>query len=64
MKYSPLVERYILSHNYETTNNVWEWKMLLTSWHEIQTFVDEKFSKYKKIREEIKKEREEIQKSS
>jgi hypothetical protein len=30
MKYSPLVERYLLSHKYETMNNVREWKMLLT----------------------------------
>lgn len=30
MKYSPLVERYLISHKYETMNNVREWKMLLT----------------------------------
>lgn len=30
MKYSPLVERYLLTHKYETMNNVREWKMLLT----------------------------------
>ena len=30
MKYSPLVERYLVSHKYETMNNVREWKMLLT----------------------------------
>lgn len=30
MKYSPLVERYLMSHKYETMNNVREWKMLLT----------------------------------
>jgi hypothetical protein len=30
MKYSPLIERYLLSHKYETMNNVREWKMLLT----------------------------------
>lgn len=30
MKYSPLVERYLLAHKYETMNNVREWKMLLT----------------------------------
>lgn len=35
MRYSPLVERYLLSHNYETINNVRKWKMLLTSRNEI-----------------------------
>jgi hypothetical protein len=30
MKYSPLVERYLITHKYETMNNVREWKMLLT----------------------------------
>jgi len=30
MKYSPLVERYLITHKYETMNNVKEWKMLLT----------------------------------
>jgi hypothetical protein len=30
MKYSPLVERYLKAHKYETMNNVREWKMLLT----------------------------------
>lgn len=30
MKYSPLVERYLMSHKYETMNNVREWQMLLT----------------------------------
>jgi hypothetical protein len=30
MKYSPLVERYLKAHRYETMNNVQEWKMLLT----------------------------------
>ena len=30
MKYSPLVERYLMTHKYETMNNVREWKMLLT----------------------------------
>lgn len=25
MKYSPLVERYLMSHKYETMNNVREW---------------------------------------
>jgi len=30
MRYSPLVERYLITHNYETINNVRKWKMLLT----------------------------------
>ena len=30
MRYSPLVERYLITHNYETINNVKKWKMLLT----------------------------------
>lgn len=30
MRYSPLVERYLITHNYETINNVSKWKMLLT----------------------------------
>jgi hypothetical protein len=30
MRYSPLVERYLITHNYETINNVKKWTMLLT----------------------------------
>jgi hypothetical protein len=30
MKYSPLVDRYLFTHKYETMNNVRGWKMLLT----------------------------------
>lgn len=30
MRYSPLIERYLISHNYETINNVRKWQMLLT----------------------------------
>ena len=30
MRYSPLVERYLITHNYETINNVRKWQMLLT----------------------------------
>lgn len=36
MKYSPLVERYLMSHKYETMNNVREWKMLLTQRRDAQ----------------------------
>ena len=49
MKYSPLVERYLMTHKYETMNNVREWKMLLTQRTEIQKEIDQKFEKYKKI---------------
>ena len=34
MKYSPLVERYLLTHKYETMNNVRGWKMLITQRNE------------------------------
>ena len=46
MRYSPLVERYLITHNYETINNVRKWKMLLTQRTEIQKVVDKKFSKF------------------
>ncbi|TNV74593.1 hypothetical protein FGO68_gene108 [Halteria grandinella] len=59
MKYSPLVERYLMSHKYETMNNVREWKMLLTQRREgaqagaqqQQSTSDQKFERYKKIAE-------------
>ena len=40
MKYSPLVERYLITHKYETMNNVREWKMLLTQRTEMQKEID------------------------
>jgi hypothetical protein len=46
MRYSPLVERYLITHNYETINNVKKWKMLLTQRTEIQKDVDLKFKKF------------------
>ena len=49
MRYSPLVERYLITHNYETINNVKKWKMLLTQRTEIQRDVDRKFKKFKQI---------------
>jgi hypothetical protein len=49
MKYSPLVERYLQAHKYETMNNVQEWKMLLTQRTGIQKTIDEKFKNYKRI---------------
>lgn len=56
MKYSPLVERYLLSHKYETMNNVREWKMLLTQRREASKAgggIDssKKFERYRKIAE-------------
>lgn len=47
MRYSPLVERYLITHNYETINNVRKWKMLLTQRTQIQKDVDKKFHKFK-----------------
>ena len=35
MRYSPLVERYLINHNYETINNVIGWKMKLTQRSEV-----------------------------
>lgn len=49
MRYSPLVERYLITHNYETINNVKKWQMLLTQRTEIQKDVDKKFKKFKQI---------------
>lgn len=40
MRYSPLVERYLITHNYETINNVKKWQMMLNQRHEIQKDVD------------------------
>jgi hypothetical protein len=57
MKYSPLVERYLKAHKYETMNNVQEWKMLLTQRTGIQKEIDEKFRKYKIIAENIVQEK-------
>lgn len=49
MRYSPLVERYLITHNYETINNVKKWQMMLNQRHEIQKDVDKKFKKYWQI---------------
>lgn len=46
MRYSPLVERYLITHNYETINNVKKWKMLLTQRTDIQNDVDLKMKKF------------------
>ncbi|CAI2370905.1 unnamed protein product [Moneuplotes crassus] len=57
MKYSPLVERYLKSHKYETMNNVRGWKMLLTQRTGIQKEIDEKFEKYRQIADQIVEEK-------
>jgi hypothetical protein len=49
MRYSPLVERYLFTHNYETINNVSKWTMLLTQRTEINKIVDAKFKKFRQI---------------
>ena len=55
MKYSPLVERYLVSHKYETMNNVREWKMLLTQRKDATSHPSldssKKFERYRKIAE-------------
>ncbi len=54
MKYSPLVERYLMSHKYETMNNVREWKMLLTQRREAAGQANDssqKFERFRKIAE-------------
>ena len=52
MRYSPLVERYLITHNYETINNVSKWTMLLTQRAEINKIVDAKFKKFRQIAEQ------------
>lgn len=49
MRYSPLIERYLITHRYETVNNVRQWNMLLTQRSEVQKDVDKKFKKFKQI---------------
>ena len=49
MKYSPLVERYLKTHKYETMNNVRGWKMLLTQRTEAHKEVDKKFKAFKQM---------------
>lgn len=51
MRYSPLVERYLLTHKYETMNNVRGWKMLMTQRSEAQREADRKLKIYKQIAE-------------
>jgi hypothetical protein len=62
MKYSPLVERYLMTHKYETMNNVKGWKMLLTQRHEAQKEVDRKFKAYAQIALQAKRRCDELNK--
>ena len=55
MRYSPLVERYLITHNYETINNVSKWKMLLTQRTETNKDMDKKFKKFKQITDQSTK---------
>ena len=55
MRYSPLVERYLITHNYETINNVTKWKMLLTQRTETNKDMDKKFKKFKQITDQSQK---------
>ena len=55
MRYSPLVERYLLTHKYETMNNVSGWKMLMTQRSEAQREADRKLKIYKQIAHQIER---------
>lgn len=55
MRYSPLVERYLLTHKYETMNNVRGWKMLMTQRSEAQKEADRKLKIYKQIAKQIER---------
>ena len=46
MKYSPMVERYLMTHKYETMNNVRGWKMLLTQDTEYSKEVEKRMKCY------------------
>lgn len=61
MKYSPLVERYLKAHKYETMNNVREWKMLLTERTKMQKIIDEKFAKYQIIAQQVVDEKDSLE---
>lgn len=49
LRYSPLVERYLMTHKYETSNNVKGWKMMLTQNTGASKEVDRKFKMYLQI---------------
>ena len=56
LRYSPLVERYLMTHKYETSNNVKGWKMMFTQNTGANKEVDRKFKMYYNIAIETKKE--------
>lgn len=60
MRYSPLVERYLLTHKYETMNNVRGWKMLMTQRSDQQRDSDRKLKIYKLIARQIEKKSKEM----
>ena len=55
MRYSPLVERYLLTHKYETMNNVRGWKMLMTQRSDQQREADRKLKIYKQLAKQIER---------
>lgn len=55
MRYSPLVERYLLTHKYEAMNNVSGWKMMMTQRSEQQKDADRKLKIYKQIAKQIER---------
>jgi hypothetical protein len=56
LRYSPLVERYLMTHKYETSNNVKGWKMILTQNTGANKETDRKFKKYNEIAKQCKRE--------
>ena len=55
MRYSPLVERYLLTHKYETMNNVRGWRMLMTQKTEAQREADRKLKIYRQLAKQIER---------
>jgi len=55
MKYSPMVERYLMTHKYETMNNVRGWKMLLTQDTEYSKEVEKRMKAYLEISAESRR---------
>ena len=55
LRYSPLVERYLMTHKYETSNNLKGWKMILTQNSGADKEVDRKFKMFAEIAKQSKK---------
>ena len=71
LRYSPLVERYLMTHKYETSNNVKGWKIQVNQNQEASKEMDRKFKMYYKIADEAEalsqqllEEREKLEKSA